>query len=345
MGTASATGDGCKRLHSTDGTVGSSEMDTTAHKETDMTIQVQHIAKYVVYSLGLVATINLTLYEYFGTGFDQRSVNLTTEVVHVPIQATVEFANPAEADPFDHCGWDVVVELNESITLGTEVVLWGLNTEWDQVAFDEAYAAALVLATDDLEEGDTANPMDTGDFDTGSETEDVDTAITDTATQNDLSEPYELLNPEHQVFYETMRTFSAGEYAYRIIDDGTVKGPLFEDYASIVVHNSIRLLYYSQCGNVTDHFVITTIGEAIDLEATVTMVAHQGERISQPVGCTGTRTDYTNVPTGFNHSLDTICKNKRTVVFIRFTVTFNNNHGGSNENFRLGCFDTIIGMR
>ena len=28
-----------------------------------------------------------------------------------------------------------------------------------------------VSATDDLEEGDTANPMDTGDFDTGSETE------------------------------------------------------------------------------------------------------------------------------------------------------------------------------
>ena len=110
----------------------------------------------------------------------------------------------------------------------------GFEWGWDQSAFDEAYAAALVSATDDLEEGDTANPMDTGDFDTGSQTEDtgeiVDTAITDTATQNDLSEPYELLNPEHQVFYETMRTFSAGEYAYQIIDDGTVKGPLFEDY-------------------------------------------------------------------------------------------------------------------
>ena len=71
-------------------------MDTTTHKETDMTTHAQHIAKYVVYSLGLVATIATSaLYEYFGTtAFDQRSVNLTTEVVHVPIQATVEFANP-----------------------------------------------------------------------------------------------------------------------------------------------------------------------------------------------------------------------------------------------------------
>ena len=95
-----------------------------------------------------------------------------------------------------------------------------------------------------------------------------------------------------------MKTFSAGEYAYRIIDDGTVKGPLFEDYASIVVHNSIRLLYYSQCGNVTDHFVITTIGDPIDVEATVTMVTHQGEQISQPVGCAEKteNPDYTNVP-------------------------------------------------
>ena len=264
-----------------------------------MTSHAQHIAKYVVYSLGLVATIATSpLYEYFGTtAFDQLTTSLSTDVTHVPIQATVEFANPAEAEPFGYCGWDVVVELNEPITLGTEVVLWGLNTEWDQAAFDEAYAAALVSATDDLEEGDTANPMDTGDFDTGSETEDVDTAITDTATQNDLSEPYELLNPEHQVFYETMRTFSAGEYAYRIIDDGTVKGPLFEDYASIVVHNSIRLLYYSQCGNVTDYFVITTVGEPIDVETTVTMVAHQGEQISQPVGCAekAENPDYTNV--------------------------------------------------
>ena len=100
-----------------------------------------------------------------------------------------------------------------------------------------------------------------------------------------LSEPYELLNPEHRVFYETMRTFSAGEYAYQIIDDGTVKGPLFEDYASIVVHNSIRLLYYSQCGNVSDHFVITTVGEPIDVETTVTWWPIKGTNISTSWMC------------------------------------------------------------
>ena len=46
-----------------------------------------------------------------------------------------------------------------------------------------------------------------------------------------------------------------------------------------------------------DHFVITTVGEPIEIEATVTMVAHQGEQISQPVGCAekAENPDYTNV--------------------------------------------------
>ena len=135
--------------------------------EGEVVMNGRKVGRIFVYAVGFVATTATSpSYEYFGTtAFDQRSVNLTTEVVHVPIQAAVEFANPAEAEPFDYCGWDVVVEFNEPITLETEVVLWGLNSQWDQSAFDDAYAAALVSATDDLEEGDTASPMDTGDFD------------------------------------------------------------------------------------------------------------------------------------------------------------------------------------
>ena len=43
--------------------------------------------------------------------------------------------------------------------------------------------------------------------------------------------------------------------------------------------------------------MITTVGEPIDVETTVTMVAHQGEQISQPVGCAekAENPDYTNV--------------------------------------------------
>ena len=251
--------------------------------------------RYIVYLGATVATIATSpLYEYFGTtAFDQLSVELSTETTHVPLQVTVEFANPDDAEPFQYCGWDVVVELSEPISLGTEVVLWGLPSVWDQFAFDVAYADALSAASD---ESDEPQETDTGAFDTGTledtATEIVDTSVADTASQadGDALEPYEQLNPAHQVFYETMQTFSGDKYAYRAIDTGTLNGPLFEEYASMVIHDSMRILYYSECGNVTNHFVLTVLGEPISVEATVTMVAHQGEQIAQPIGC-GTKAD------------------------------------------------------
>lgn len=264
-----------------------------------MTIHAQHIAKYTVYSLGLVATIATSpLYEYFGTtAFDQLTTSLSTDVNHIPIQATVEFVNPTEAEPFQYCGWNVVIEFNEPVTLGTEVVLWGLTSPWDQGAFDLAYATALESQPDEPEEDDTAIPEDTGTFDTGSDTGQLDTAVSDTASPGNAPDPYEVLNPAHQVFYDTMQTFTGGEYAYRITDSGTINGPLFEPYASIVSYNSIRLLYYSLCGNTTNQFVLTVLGEPIDVDATVTMVAHQGEQVAQPIGCGAKpdNPDYTNV--------------------------------------------------
>lgn len=264
-----------------------------------MTIHARHIAKYIVYSLGLVATIATSpLYEYFGTtAFEQLTTGLSTDVTHIPIQATVEFADPTEAEPFQYCGWNVVVELNEPITLDTEVVLWGLNSQWDQGTFDLAYATALESQPEEPDQDDTAVPEDTGNSDTGSDTGQIDTGGLDSALPSNASEPYEVLSPEHQVFYDTMRTFGGGEYAYRVTDFGTLNGPLFEDYASIVSRNSIRILYYSECGNTTSHFVLTVLGEQIEVDATVTMVAHQGEQIAQPIACGAKpeNPDYTNV--------------------------------------------------
>ena len=94
-----------------------------------------------------------------------------------------------------------------------------------------------------------------------------------------------------------MRDLVGDEYAYRITDSGTINGPLFDPYPSIVAYNSIRILYYSECGNTTNHFVMTVLGEPIDIDATVTMVAHQGEQIAQPIGCGAKpeNPDYTNV--------------------------------------------------
>ncbi len=251
------------------------------------------IMKPVVYTSGILVTLATSpLYEYFGTtAFDQLITSLSTDVTHIPLQATVEFANPDEAEPFQYCGWDVVVELTEPITLGTEVILWGLPITWDQEAFEVAYAEALSAVPDDpvdSETGDTG--MDTGLSDTGTLDDTgntMDTAVADTGSQADEETPesYEQLNSAHQVFYDTMRTFTGGKYAYRITDDGKMNGPLFEDYASMVVHDSVRILYYSECGDITDHFVLTTLGEPIDTQATVTLVAHQGEQIAQPIGC------------------------------------------------------------
>ena len=255
-------------------------------------------AKILVYTFGISATIATSpLYEYFGTtAFGQLSTSLSTDMTHIPLQSTVEFVNPSEADPFHYCGWNVVVELNEPITFGTEVVLWGVTSPWDQGAFDLAYATALESQPNEPEENDTAVPEDTGTFDTGSDTGQLDTG-SDTASQSDTPEPYEELNPAHQVFYDTMQNFTGGEYAYRVTDSGTINGPLFEPYASIVSYNSIRLLYYSLCGNTTNHFVLTVLGEPIDVDTTVTMVAHQGEQVAQPIGCGAKpeNPDYTNV--------------------------------------------------
>ena len=254
------------------------------------------VRRVMVYTVGCIATIATSpLDKYFGTtAFDQLTTGLSTDVTHIPIQATVEFVNPEEADPFHYCGWNVVVDLSEPISSGTEVVLWGLTSPWDQGSFDVAYANALASQPDEPEQQDTAVIEGA---DTGSDTGSFDTGISDTAFSSDAVGSYEGFNLEHQVFYETMRDLVGDEYAYRIRDSGTISGPLFDPYSSIVAYNSVRILYYSECGNTTNHFVLTVMGEPTSVDATVTMVAHQGATVAQPMGC-GPKPeapDYTNV--------------------------------------------------
>ena len=259
----------------------------------------EKVAKYTLYTVAVGATIATSpLYEYFGiTAMGQRSVLLSTETTHLPVQASVEVNNSDEATSFNYCGWDVVIDLDVPIPSGSEVILWGLSEPWNQTDFEQAYVDAVdaIEEGDSVDEentdGDTADAVDTSVEDSGSAMD------VDTAADSSNEAPYEYFNPEHDTFYEVMRSLANQKYAYRITDTGTFNGPLFEEYASIVVQDSMRILYYSECGTITDHFVLTILGESLDIEATMLMVAHQGEQVAQPVGC-GPKVDnpdYSNV--------------------------------------------------
>ena len=266
-----------------------------------------NVVKWVVYGTGFCAVLATSpLFEYFGTmAFAQHTVEVTEDSTHIPFSATVS-VDAAESEPFNVCAWDLVLDLEPSLPLETELIVWGLWEPWNQSAFDEAYTMALEQAAGDqqMEDDDTAVE------DTGAEAESEDTAniepSSETGLFNDTSsdtssdtstteeddntgsvEPFAQLNPEHRIFYETMQRFSESKYAYRIVNDGDVKGPLFEEYASIVVQDSRRFLYYSECGNTTDYFVLTVQGEPVSLNPKITMIAHQGERVAQPIACGG----------------------------------------------------------
>jgi hypothetical protein len=256
-----------------------------------MTAIQKRCLKGIIYGVGVVSTLATSpLYEYFGTtGFTQRTLSLDTEMVHYPFSATVTVSDPSVVEQFNTCAWDLVFELEVPLPLDTEVVVWGLTEPWNQEAFDQAYAVAL-------EQSDTAVENDTGileEVDTGTEESTGSDTGLDTARQNDTGETdseiqfYENFNPAHQVFYDTMRRIAGEKYAYRILEMGGISGPLFEEYASIVVQDSRRLLFYSECGDVTDHFVLTIQGESIDIESTLSIVAHQGEQVAQPIACGG----------------------------------------------------------
>ena len=256
-----------------------------------------NVVKWVVYCTGCCAVLATSpLFEYFGTmAFAQHTVQVTEETTHIPFSATVS-VDAAESEAFNVCAWDMMVELDpSSLTLETEVIVWGLWEPWNQTAFDEAYMLALEQANEgEPTEGieDTATE-DTADVESSSETglPSEPASETSSTTEEDGNaepvEPFAQLNPEYRIFYETMQRFSESKYAYRIVNDGDVKGPLFEEYASIVVQDSRRFLYYSECGNTTDYFVLTVQGAPVVLNPMITMIAHQGERVAQPIACGG----------------------------------------------------------
>ena len=258
-------------------------------------ITINRKLSWLGYSTALLLTIATSpLYEYFGTtAFTQQTIELTPDNPQIPFWASVS-VDATQAEPFNTCAWDMVFELDQPLTLDTELILWGLNAPWDQETFDAAYAVAL----EQVGETEDTGGQDTGGQDTS--TEPLDTGLSgDTAqdTGGVSVEPYAQLNPEFAVFYQTMQTFSEYKYAYRIVDDGEIKGPLFEDYASIVVQDGRRFLYYSACGAITDHFVLTLNGTPVSTSLNMTVISHQTEGVAQPIGCNSDKNnpDYSGV--------------------------------------------------
>ena len=198
-----------------------------------------NIVKWVVYGTGLCAVLATSpLFEYFGTmAFAQHTVEVTEDSTHIPFSATVS-VDAAESEPFNVCAWDLVLDLEPSLPLETELIVWGLWEPWNQTAFDEAY----MLAFEQANEGEPTEGMedtaieDTANIEPSSETGLLSDTSSDTSSteedDNTVSvDPFVQLNPEHRIFYETMQRFSESKYAYRIVNDGDVKGPLFEEYA------------------------------------------------------------------------------------------------------------------
>ena len=95
------------------------------------------------------------------------------------------------------------------------------------------------------------------------------------------------LSTEHAVLYKTMREF--GNESHYIMDDGSSSRLLFEtnNYEIPLIDVDIPFTYDSECGNNTEHFILTSVGSdesySFDIEASV---AQSGFVNMSPIGCT-----------------------------------------------------------
>jgi len=252
-----------------------------------MTIKLEQIAKYSVYSLGLVATIATSpMYNFYGTmGFNTGNIAIDEATEFIPFSASSLTNNPDNVE-IDSCYWEPLFELNGTLSEDTEMVIWKLETPWDQAAFDEAYAIALAEAeTVEGEPEDTSTPEDTA---TGDTSETVADSGWDAATDDALG-----FNPEHQVFYDTLSAFGLEESyrnaKYRVMSDGSL--------VSMDSFYDEGLGFGASCADSENHFLITIKGEPVDLSVDLSMMRHEGTRIaSKTLSCGRDRgPDYSDV--------------------------------------------------
>ena len=238
-----------------------------------MTLHAQHIAKYVVYSLGLVATIATSpAYTFHGvTGSDVETIEITEASEFISLTASaITTDDSAESMTFSSCAWEPVAEFASAIPQHSEVFIWKVDDEWSQEAFDEAYAEAL----SEFEPEEDPEAEDTGSFDTGTD------AILSDGTEVHLTtvEDHRFsLNPEHDVFYDVMSTFTTS-IGYRIFEDGELFPYFYPD--DMILFADMNFPFETECDDQNATFVITVLGEPTTTSLDIDMLRHEGVTIA-----------------------------------------------------------------
>ena len=172
--------------------------------------------------------------------------------------------------PFSKCGWEPVLTLSTMFPENTEVFIWQVDDGWSQEAFDEAYNEAL--SDFNIEEIESE---DTGSFDTGTDSRLSNGLDVHLTRVQDLRFA---LNPEHDLFYAVMQTFSRS-IGYRIYEDGELV-PVFypNDIEPFIGAN---LHFPTACEEQVSDFVITVLGESVESSMDIDLLRHEGVSVTR----------------------------------------------------------------
>jgi hypothetical protein len=267
----------------------SSSVDTRTLEESIMTNHTKQMGKYMVYGFGLVATVATSpSYNFYGAmGSDNQVLSIAedSEFIHFTVDASV-VDNSDEPMQLLVCGWEPLIELPETVPDDIEVFIWQV-TGWSQEAFDEAYANALSeINTEDGPE----DVEDTGQFDTG-----VDSLISETTDRHAATvyDPRFTLNPEHDVFYGVMETFSTS-IGYRVFEDGELVPTFYPEDIELFMRNDFP--FPTECDEHMANFVITVLGQSLDTSFDLTMMRHEGVTVASEVfACAQSHPDYSDM--------------------------------------------------
>ena len=212
--------------------------------------------KWPIMLVGISLTLATTPgREYYGmVQSSTANIEIPVEEQYFSFSVTTEMVGEWDSDVIHSCGVGLSLSISPNAT--GEMIIWRLYEEWDQEAFDIAYAEEL------------ENPEN------------------DSETWDEYS--VDGLNTDNAVLYKTMRIF--GNESYFIMDDGSSNRPLFDtSLYEIPLLWDVPFAYDSICGNNTEHFVLTFLDSqetySIAIEASV---AQSGFVNMSPIGCTST---------------------------------------------------------
>lgn len=215
--------------------------------------------KYSIYGTAFIAIIATSPnINYYGTS-DWASIQLeiSTEERFIPFNSSVLYRHVEDADAFNSCGWELILEFSDSWDDNTEILIWQLNAPWAQETFVNNF-------------NDLMTSMDP-DF--------------------DPTAPIILGSDAHRYIHEIMYYWDDLSYAaYEIHPDGYLSTTEYSPYYD--VYSNID--FYAPCGDSHSYFLITVLGGDMQSTFDIQMIGHQSERITGSPGCGGPP-DYSDV--------------------------------------------------